>query len=1663
MTKAPLFASTEPEDIAVVGVACLFPGAGDVATYWRNILGKVDAVTDPPPEAWDSSLYYDPNVEENDRVYCKKGGYLGRLAYFDPLEHGIMPRAVQGGEPDQWLALRVAREAMRDAGLLDASTYRERAALILGKGNYANRGTLSVVQHGIVVDYTLGLLKSIHPELTEHDLRLIRADLKRHLPRFDSETAPSLIANVTVGRIANRLDIMGPSYTVDAACASSLLAIDIASKGLRSGEYDMALVGGLQAATALPVLGLFCQLKALSLTERIRPFDKDADGTILSEGVGMAVLKRRSQAERDGDRIYAFVKGSGVASDGRAVGVLAPRIEGEELALRRAYVSADIEPGTIGLIEAHGTGTLVGDAVEVEALARVFGERTRAPHCALGSVKSMIGHTMPAAGMAGFIKAVLSLYYKVLPPTLNVSEPNPRLGLERTPFYINTETRPWIHGDPVHPRRAGVNSFGFGGINAHVVLEEAPGADRGPTFDTNWDTEVCLFTGATRDDILSLGRRVAGVLARDPAAALADVAHSLNMQRRVDGGSSTTLGIVARSTEDLACKLERALTRLADPECLKLKDAGGIYFFAEPLARDGNVAFVFPGEGSQYVNMLSDLSRHFPTVRGCFDEMDRVQFDHPRGYRVSELVFPPPAFNDVDLAAAERRLMQMDVAVESVTAANRAIYLLLQELGIVPDVILGHSTGEYGAMRVAGMLDEANYDQRIVELNDNHGRAASASELPGDARLIAIGAERAQVESLCASIGLNAVVAMDNCPHQVVLMAGATTAPIIEARLRAEGLLYNTLAFDRPYHTPDFEPFARSLRDILRRSIIRPPSIPLYSCTSAAPYPSNVSEAQDLAYEHWVRPVEFRKTIRRMWDDGVRIFVESGPRGNLTAFIEDILSGRPFAAIAANVSRRTGLAQLHHLIAQLAAHGVSMNLAPLYERRQLRTIDWAPHGEPPVRSRSLGRVKLPTGAQEMHFSPETIELVRARTSPPVRSAAPVAAAAAARASVDQPAPAAPTRPVPAAAERNLQLASATATMPLIAPASAIATSAVPVAVAEAHSSGPFHVMSSYLQTMERFLAIEHSLVTNSMTSVNELSAIAEPAASLSTNVRPGLRLPLVDVVDKDGRQLVAHCALDVDQQPFLRDHTIGRNVSGDDPFLTGFPIVPFTAMMEIMAETATALAPGLLVIGMREVRVHRWLAVDQRPLELEITAAWNDEGQVGVRVLDLAAPEMGPVADGCIVLGSAYPTPPEAPTLRLRDEGVYKWKSDRLYEEAMFHGPLFRGVRSIDRVGENGAEATLSVGDREPLLAPQMAEGLVTDFVLLDQPGQVVGFWTSQYLERGFVVLPFRMGALHLYGPSLRAGEQVMCRAQIALVGEHQVRSDLDVIDADGHVWARFEEWEDRRFDLPDVAFAALLRPLTTRLSHESPFIQDTDGPKSLTAFRIGLDSFPRGWLTAHGGLWLRVLGALTLSRRERDLWYGMKAVERRRIEWLVGRIAAKDAVRDFVLRQWGLALHPADVEIVPDATGQPTVTGAWTSQVPRLPLISISHVEGTAIAVVTDSDGISGVGVDLERHGRMKPGMETVSFTARERAMLDGFDGDDWQAWALRLWCAKEAASKATGGEVGSLSAALAIEHIDKESGEVLVRCTSPNGDSETLFASTFRDGDWIIATCIR
>lgn len=1640
--------STASDDIAVVGLACLFPGAPDLGTFWRNIVGKVSAITGPPPEAWDESVYYDPTSRENDRVYCKKGGYLGPLAYFDPLENGIMPRAVEGGEPDQWLALHVARQALRDAGYADGGAQRQRTALIVGKGNYANRGTISVVYHAVIVDYTLQLLKSIHPELTDEDLKRIREDLKRRLPRFDSETAPALISNVAVGRIANRLDLMGPSYTIDAACASSLLAIDAAAKGLRHGEYDMALVGGMQVATPAPVLSLFCQLNALSPSESIRPFDKSADGTLLSEGVGMAVLKRRSDAERDGDRIYAAVKATGVASDGRAMGVLAPRVEGEELALRNAYEDGSISPRTIGLVEAHGTATLVGDATEIEALGRVFGERRGLPRCALGSVKSMIGHTMPASGMAGFIKAALSLYHKVLPPTLGVDEPSPRLNLERTPFYINTETRPWIHGDSRHPRRAGVNAFGFGGINAHVVLEEAPEPASYTDHEVTWDSEVVLFGGSTRAEVIAAAREVAEAIRRAPTITLADVAFSQNARFDQTSSRDVVLAIVAASLEDLTRKVERAAARLSDPDCRKIKEISGTYFFEEQLARAGGLAFVFPGEGAQYVNMLADLCRHFPQVRAAFDEMDRHFVDHPRGYLLSDLVFPPPAFSDDERAEAERRLWDMDVAVEAVHTANQAMHSLLAGFGVKPDAILGHSTGEYSAMRAAGMLDEQAQDAKVHELNTLHHGAAAEGRVPVAARLFAVGAARERVAEACAGLGESVCIAMDNCRHQVVVVAPLAVAAQAETVFNGHGFLYEVLAFDRPYHTALFAPFADGLRTFTESVIVRPPATPLYSATSSGLFPSDLAEVHQLAYDHWLKPVEFRATVLRMHADGIRIFVEVGPRGNLTAFIDDILNGCVYAAVPSNVTRRSGITQLHHLLAQLAAHGVSLTTAPLYECRQLTPVDFA--APLPVRPSppSLARVKLPTGAPALGLSPEVIALVRARSQ---------------QATSVRREPAAQVPEVPPAARAQtpeLEIGSSAAPAlpahPTASDVDAIVPSAeraVPPTLTGAprYAEGTSDVMSAFFGTMQQFLAVQGELI----------GAALGGGVPAAPSRAAGLPMIQSIVAHVPGESLVARCTLDANRYPCLLDHTLGRNVSIEDPDLPAFPIAPFTLMTEIMAEAGTVLSPGRVLTGMRDVRASRWVAIDRAAAVIEARAERIGDDEIAVRLLLAEGDNMAPVGEGVMVFGDAYPARPIAHPIDLSDVQPYRWPPDRLYEEAMFHGPSFRGVVSMDRVAQDGAVATLAVLDRSHLVADDVAADFVTDFVLLDLPGQVVGFWASQFVKEGFVILPFQMESLQLYGGMLPPGERLTCVSRIAMPHPDRIRATLDVVGADGHVWARFDGWEDRRFDVPPAAVQLLLKPATAALSTAWNAPVAGARPIGVAARRLGVDAFPADWLTSHGGLWARVLAAAVLSRRERGYWEALKLPPVRRNEWLLGRIAAKDAVREYARTHLGLHLCPADIEVIPDEHGRPTVEGAWTRDVRQRPLVSISHVGGVAVAIAGDGEALSGLGVDLERVGRMQPATARVAFTEGELRLVEQVDPREREAWSLRLWCAKEACAKAIGKGFAPGLHAFGIHSVDLRDGTVSVRFEALNQQATDLIALTARDGEWISATC--
>lgn len=459
------------DDIAIVGMSCIFPRSPDLRGFWENILTKRSCISDHPDPA--ARRFLDPASDDFERIYSVRGGYLGDLASFDPMKHGIVPADVKGGEPDQFLALSAATTAIEDAGLDLDNLPRDRMEVIIGHSTYFSSGNVNWFQHGAALDQTVDIIRQLNHELSTGELASIREQLKASLPPMTAQTPPMLIPNIIAGRIANRLDLMGCNYILDAACATSHLVLANAMKDLLTDSCDYVLAGGVQPSLLVLELMLFCKIKAMSRHPELRPFDKDADGTMLGEGLGIVVLRRKKDAERDGNRIYALIKGIGSASDGRAHGLLAPRLEGQILAIQRAYQNAGVDPRSVGLIEAHGTGIPLGDVTEMAALTKVFGPRNGGrPTCGVGSVKSMIGHCRSAAGIAGIIKAVLALYHKILPPSLHCDVPNPDLELGNTPFYINTETRPWIHPNGGTPRRAAVSAMGFGGIDAHCVLEE---------------------------------------------------------------------------------------------------------------------------------------------------------------------------------------------------------------------------------------------------------------------------------------------------------------------------------------------------------------------------------------------------------------------------------------------------------------------------------------------------------------------------------------------------------------------------------------------------------------------------------------------------------------------------------------------------------------------------------------------------------------------------------------------------------------------------------------------------------------------------------------------------------------------------------------------------------------------------------------------------------------------------------------------------------------------------------------------------------------------------------------------------------------------------------------------------------------------------------------
>jgi acyl transferase domain-containing protein len=865
----PAAAAGAQPPIAIVGMAVLLPGAADLTSYWENLVNGVDSITEVPEHRWDP-CFYDADAAANpagaDAIYCRRGGFVDGLADFDPIEFGIMPGSVSATEPDQLIALRVAADAIADAGGTERLPRRERIGVILGRGGYLTPGLVRLEQRLRTAHQLVRTLGELVPGIACEQLDRVRAAFAEQLGPHDPASAIGLVPNLAASRIANRLGLRGPAYTVDAACASSLIAVDNAVSELASGRCDAVLAGGVHHCHDVTLWSVFAQLRALSPSQRIRPFDCAADGLLIGEGTGVVVLKRLADAERDDDRVYAVIRGMGIASDGRGSSLFHPEPDGQVLALQRAWQAAGLdpsEPNSLGLLEAHGTATPAGDQAELTTLERVFGG-SAARSAVIGSVKSMIGHAMPAAGIAGLIKAALATHHGTLLPTLHCEDPHP--ALRRTRFRPIGSSQPWEPAERQAVRRAAVNAFGFGGINAHVVLEQhappSPVGTRGSRAALVREREQVLLLSAAS------AAEIAELLDRDDAAV-----------RSIAAAEGTSDGCRLAIVGPTAKRL--AIARKVVARGTAWRGRNDVWFSPQPLlmARPrAHIGFVFPGAEAGFEPRVDDVAAHLGLPR------------------------PDIAADGIGRQAA------------AVVNVGRLLDRALRRLQIVPDAVAGHSIGEWAAMISAGIYADVEVDRFVEHLDPE------AFRLP-DVVFAALGCGVERVVDAIAGRP-EIVISHDNSPNQSIVCGPAAAVAGLVRWFREQNVLGQVLPFRSGFHTPMLAPYLTQFEEAAETFRLHAPAVPIWSATTANLYPRAEADVRALFVRHLLEPVRFRPLIEAMYADGVTIFVQMGT-GQLSGLIDDILRGREHLAVAANTPNRSGLDQLRRVATALWVEGGS--------------------------------------------------------------------------------------------------------------------------------------------------------------------------------------------------------------------------------------------------------------------------------------------------------------------------------------------------------------------------------------------------------------------------------------------------------------------------------------------------------------------------------------------------------------------------------------------------------------------------------------------------------------------------------------------------------------------------------------------------------------------
>lgn len=956
--------------IAVVGVGGIFPDAADVNQFWNNILNKKVSIKRIPDEIINSEIFFQPEVygkiNKQDKTYTHIAGLVDHQVYAkSSYKHKIPPAVAEHMDRNQLAAIYCVDQALEF--IEDKALPKEHTAVILGNGlpgikydQVLQRISFQEIEY-YLKNNTLVQGKFSSDEFNEV-INKLRDEFLKGTIQITEDSSPGVLPNIVAGRITNVFDLWGPSFTVDAACASSLAAISCGVEGLINREYDAVIAGASDVSVLAPGLCLFSGINALS-PDGSYPFDSRANGFVIGAGAGVFILKRLGDAIQNKDKIFAVISGYGRSSDGKGKYIAAPSEEGQVRAITMSSEMAGYSVDTIEMIEAHGTGTYVGDPAEVNALKKAFNYLgcSKKEFCGIGSVKSNIGHLRSAAGVPGVLKAVLALDNKILPPTANIQQVNPKLKLEGSPFYVLTDKKSW-KANSSHPRRASVSAFGFGGADYHISLEEyreefvsksynipfsvskVNQSINSNVFDQNKGDsiqEVILFAADTMDMLKEEYEKFVSMTQANILQGFSKLVFQSNSN--VSYGKNLRLSLLASNLEELKNKWQTFIkyyesNLIGNSNELQL---AGISFGTGKEITPDKIAVLFPGQASQYVNMEKDIYDSYPTFKSIYDSFDAI-WQSKYGNKVSSMVFGE------DIDKIDNTIKQTQNTHPAIFISSYSMYKLFREMGFKADYMVGHSLGEISALAANDMMSFRDAVNLVGK------RGYSFVEIPENERgkMVSIKGSQQEVEKLLQDNKLNIFIANINSPSQTVVSGDEAEIQKLVEVLEKEKIIHTVLKVSHGFHSPLIKRAADSFYDEIKSIKFKSGNAKVIANHLVDYYPvdNDTANIPNMLKEQITNPVRFVDSINKLYKDGVRLFVEMGPGSilsNLTKEIlsseilsseifssevlsPEILSDKEIKVITTNLKKKNDIECMNRAVGELFAAGVHIQvLSPI--------------------------------------------------------------------------------------------------------------------------------------------------------------------------------------------------------------------------------------------------------------------------------------------------------------------------------------------------------------------------------------------------------------------------------------------------------------------------------------------------------------------------------------------------------------------------------------------------------------------------------------------------------------------------------------------------------------------------------------------------------------